>query len=128
MNDRTSKYLLGIACIFAGAFMPLILGTLSLLPPRFDPLDASKFIHFTNLMLLTVIAITVMVNILELVEARGRGKDQPGANAPERRHPADRRCGNAAPLHLPVRDDQLLQPDSPPPLRSTSTPCPAPSC
>ena len=74
MNDRTSKYLLGIACIFAGAFMPLILGTLTLLPPGFDPLDAAKFIHFTNLMLLTVIAITVMVNILELVEARGRGR------------------------------------------------------
>ncbi len=33
MTDKTSKYLLGIACIFAGAFMPLILGTLTLLPP-----------------------------------------------------------------------------------------------
>ena len=33
MNDKTSKYLLGIACIFAGAFMPLILSTPTLLPP-----------------------------------------------------------------------------------------------
>ena len=37
MTFNISKHLLGIACIIAGAFLPLILSALTLLPPGFDP-------------------------------------------------------------------------------------------
>ena len=74
MTVNISKHLLGIACINAGAFTPPILVTLTLMPPEFDPADAARLIHFiTTPMLLTVMAITVLVNVRESSEARGRG-------------------------------------------------------
>ena len=102
MTVNISKQLLGIACIIAGAFIPLILCTLNWLPSGFDPLEAAEFIHLTTPLLLTVMAITVLVNVRGVVGSPRPGRDQPGATAPERRHPADRRCGNSAPLHLPA--------------------------
>ena len=74
MTVNISKHLLGIACIIAGAFTPPILVTLTLLPPEFDPADAARLIHFiTTPMLLTVMVVTVLVNLRESSEARGRG-------------------------------------------------------
>ena len=77
MIVNISKQLLGMACIIAGAFIPLILCTLSWLPYGFDPPDsipeAANFIHLTTPLLLTVIAINVLVNDRESSEARGRG-------------------------------------------------------
>ena len=74
MTVNISKHLLGIACINAGAFIPLILCTLNWLPPEFDPADAARLIHFiTTPMLLTVMVVTVLVNVRESSEARGRG-------------------------------------------------------
>ena len=74
MTVNISKQLLGIACIIAGAFIPLILCTLNWLPSGFDPLEATEFIHLTTPLLLTVMAITVLVNLRESSEARGRGE------------------------------------------------------
>ena len=74
MTVNISKQLLGIACIIAGAFIPLILCTLNWLPTGFDPADAAEFIHLTTPLLLTVMAITVLVNIRESSEARGLGQ------------------------------------------------------
>ena len=73
MTVNISKQLLGMACIIAGAFIPLILCTLNWLPTGFDPSDAAEFIHLTTPLLLTVMAITVLVNVRESSEARGRG-------------------------------------------------------
>ena len=73
MTVNISKRLLGMACIIAGAFIPLILGTLNWLPSGFDLLEAAEFIHLTTPLLLTVMAITVLVNLRESSEARGRG-------------------------------------------------------
>ena len=73
MTVNISKRLLGIACIFAAVFLPIILGMLTLLPTGFDPLEADSFIQFTSLIPLTVMAITVLVNLRESSEARGRG-------------------------------------------------------
>ena len=73
MTVNISKQLLGMACIIAGAFIPLILCTLSWLPSGFGPLEATEFIHLTTPLLLTVIAINVLVNLRESSEARGRG-------------------------------------------------------
>ena len=74
MTVNISKQLLGMACIIAGAFIPLILCTLNWLPSGFDPgLEAAEFIHLTTPLLLTVMAITVLVNLRESSEARGRG-------------------------------------------------------
>ena len=74
MTVNISKHLLGIACIIAGAFTPPILVTLTLMPPEFDPADAARLIHFiTTPMLLTVMVVTVLVNLRESSEARGRG-------------------------------------------------------
>ena len=75
MTVNISKHLLGIACINAGAFTPPpILVTLTLMPPEFDPADAARLIHFiTTPMLLTVMVVTVLVNLRESSEARGRG-------------------------------------------------------
>ena len=79
MTVNISKHLLGIACIIAGAFIPLILVTLTLIPYEFDPADsipqAAELIHFitTPMLLLTVMAVTVLVNLRESSEARGRG-------------------------------------------------------
>ena len=74
MTVNISKHLLGIACIIAGAFTPPILVTLTLLPTGFDPSDAARLIHFiTTPMLLTVMVVTVLVNLRESSEARGRG-------------------------------------------------------
>ena len=74
MTVNISKHLLGIACIIAGAFTPPILVTLTLMPPEFDPADAARLIHFiTTPMLLTVMVVTVLVNVRESSEARGRG-------------------------------------------------------
>ena len=73
MTVNISKRLLGIACIFAAVFLPIILGMLTLLPPGFDPLETANFIHLTTPLLLTVMAITVLVNVRESSEARGRG-------------------------------------------------------
>ena len=79
MTVNISKQLLGMACIIAGAFIPLILGTLSWLPYGFDPPDsipeAANFIHLTTPLLLTVMAITVLLNLLEASEARSRGQN-----------------------------------------------------
>ena len=114
MTVNISKQLLGMACIIAGTFIPLILCTLNWLPSGFDPLEAAEFIHLTTPLLLTVMAITVLVNLREssgVVGSPRPGRDQPGATAPVRRHPADRRCGNAAPLHLPDRGHEPPQPD-----------------
>ena len=75
MTVNISKQLLGMACIIAGAFIPLILCTLNWLPSGFDPLEAiPEFIHLTTPLLLTVMAITVLVNLRESSEARGRGE------------------------------------------------------
>ena len=74
MTVNISKQLLGMACIIAGAFIPLILCTLNWLPSGFDPLEAAEFIHLTTPLLLTVMAITVLVNLRESSEARGRGE------------------------------------------------------
>ena len=73
MTVNISKRLLGIACIIAGAFFPLILGTLNWLPSVFDPVEAANFILLTTPLLLTVMAINVLVNVRESSEARGRG-------------------------------------------------------
>ena len=73
MTVNISKRLLGIACIIAGAFIPLILCTLNWLPSGFDPRGAARLIQFTSLIPLTVMAITVLVNVRESSEARGRG-------------------------------------------------------
>ena len=73
MTVNISKQLLGMACIIAGAFIPLILCTLNWLPYGFDPADAAEFIHLTTPLLLTVMAITVLVNVRESSEARGLG-------------------------------------------------------
>ena len=78
MTVNISKQLLGMACIVAGAFIPLILCTLNWLPTGFDPPDsipdAAEFIHLTTPLLLTVMAITVLVNVRESSEARGLGE------------------------------------------------------
>ena len=78
MTVNISKQLLGMACIIAGTFIPLILCTLNWLPSGFDPPDsipeAASFIHLTTPLLLTVMAITVLVNLRESSEARGRGE------------------------------------------------------
>ena len=77
MTVNISKQLLGMACIIAGAFIPLILCTLNWLPYGFDPPDsipeAANFIHLTTPLLLMVMAINVLVNLRESSEARGRG-------------------------------------------------------
>ena len=77
MTVNISKQLLGMACIIAGAFIPLILCTLNWLPYGFDPPDsipeAAEFIHLTTPLLLMVMAINVLVNVRESSEARGRG-------------------------------------------------------
>ena len=45
------------------------------MPPEFDPADAARLIHFiTTPMLLTVMVVTVLVNLRESSEARGRGQ------------------------------------------------------
>ena len=62
-----------MACIIAGALIPLILCTLNWLPYGFDPLEAANFIHLTTSLLLTVMAINVLVNVRESSEARSRG-------------------------------------------------------
>ena len=74
MTVNINKQLLGMACIVAGAFIPLILCSLNWLPTGFDPVDAAEFIQLTTPLLLTVMAITVLVNIWESSEARGLGQ------------------------------------------------------
>ena len=74
MTVNISKHLLGMACIIAGAFIPLILCTLNWLPYGFDPQEAAEFIHLTTPLLLTVMAIIVLVNVRESSEARSRGQ------------------------------------------------------
>ena len=74
MTVNISKHLLGVACIVAGAFIPLILCTLNWLPYGFGPQEAAEFIQLTTPLLLTVMAVTVLVNLRESVEARGRGE------------------------------------------------------
>ena len=73
MTVNISKHLLGMACIIAGALIPLILSMLTLLLPGFDPRGAARLIQFTSLIPLTVLAVTVLVNLRESSEARGRG-------------------------------------------------------
>ena len=73
MTVNISKQLLGMACIIAGAFIPLILCTLNWLPYGFGPQEAAEFIQLTTPLLLTVMAINVLVNVRESSEARGRG-------------------------------------------------------
>ena len=48
MTVNISKHLLGIACIIAGALIPLILCMLTLLPTWFDPRGAARLIQFTR--------------------------------------------------------------------------------
>ena len=74
MTVNISKQLLGMACIVAGAFIPLILCTLNWLPTGFNPSDAAEFIQLTTPLLLTVMAINVLVNVRESSEARSRGQ------------------------------------------------------
>ena len=74
MTVNISKHLLGIACIAAGAFIPLILSMLALMPSGFDPGKAAKLIQFTSLIPLTVMTVSVLVNLRESSEARGRGE------------------------------------------------------
>ena len=74
MTINISKHLLGIACIAAGAFIPLILSMLTLLFPGFDPRETAKLIQFTSLIPLTVMTVTVLVNLRESSEARSRGQ------------------------------------------------------
>ena len=71
MTVNISKHLLGMACISAGA---LILCMLTLLPTGFDPRGAAKLIQFTSLIPLTVMAVTVLVNLRQSSEARSRGE------------------------------------------------------
>ena len=71
MTVNISKHLLGIACIIAGALIPLILCMLTLLPTGFDPRGAARLIQFTSTV--TAMAVTVLVNLRESSEARGRG-------------------------------------------------------
>ena len=100
MTVNISKQLLGMACIIAGAFIPLILCTLNWLPYGFGPKEAAEFIHLTTPLLLTVMAITVLVNVRESSEARGRGEtslEQLPRNAATLLTGA---VGIAAPLHL----------------------------
>ena len=78
MTVNISKRMLGIACIIAGALILLIppiliLSILTLLFPGFDPREAARPIQFTSLIPLTVLAVTVLVNLRESSEARGRG-------------------------------------------------------
>ena len=77
MTVNISKRLLGMACIIAGAFIPLILCTLNWLPYGFGSpdsiLEAAEFIHLTTPLLLMVMAITVLVNVRESSEARSQG-------------------------------------------------------
>ena len=74
MTVNISKRLLGMACIIAGALIPLILCMLTLLPTGFDPREAAKLIQFTSLIPLTVMAVTVLVNLRQSSEARSRGE------------------------------------------------------
>ena len=74
MTVNISKQLLGMACIAAGAFIPLILSMLALMPSGFDPGKAAKLIQFTSLIPLTVMTVSVLVNLRESSEARGRGE------------------------------------------------------
>ena len=87
MTVNISKQLLGMACIIAGAFIPLILCTLNWLPSGFDPPDsipeAANFIHLTTPLLMMVMAITVLVNLRESSEARGRGEASRGGTSLE---------------------------------------------
>ena len=111
MTVNISKQLLGMACIIAGAFIPLILCTLNWLPTGFDPADAAEFIHLTTPLLLTVMAITVLVNVRESSEARGLGEtslEQLPRNAATLLTGA---VGMLLLFILPVRGHQLLQPD-----------------
>ena len=79
MTINISKRLLGMACIIAGAIIPLIppiliLSILTLLFPEFDPREAARLIQFTSLIPLTVLAVTVLVNLRESSEARSLGQ------------------------------------------------------
>ena len=74
MTVNISKQLLGMACIIAGAFIPLILCTLNLAALRVrSRWMQPEFIHLTTPLLLTVMVVTVLVNLRESSEARGRG-------------------------------------------------------
>ena len=71
--------MLGMACIAAGALILLIppiliLRMLALLLPGLDPREAARLIQFTSLIPLTVLAVTVLVNLRESSEARSRGQ------------------------------------------------------
>ena len=119
MTVNISKRLLGMACIIAGAFIPLILCTLNWLPYGFDPPgsipEAAEFIHLTTpLLLLMVMAINVLVNLRESSEARGRG----GTSLEQLPHNAATLLTGAVGIlllftYLPDRipGHQLLQPD-----------------
>ena len=77
MTVNISKRLLGMACIIAGALIPLILvhpnlAALRVRSPDSIP-EAARFIHLTTPLLLTVMVVTVLVNLRESSEARGRG-------------------------------------------------------
>ena len=79
MTINISKRLLGMACIAAGVLILLIppiliLSILTLLLPGFDPREAARPIQFTSLIPLTVLAVTVLVNLRESSEARSRGQ------------------------------------------------------
>ena len=74
MTFNISKHLLGIACIGAGTLLPIILIMLALITEEMisKPTGGMKLMHFTTPLVLTVIAITVLVNI------RGRWKPTAG--------------------------------------------------
>ena len=76
MTVNTSKRLLGIACTSIGMFLPAVLAIVATAYPEivYNPLHETKLTHFTNPLILTVIAITVLVNVRGALEAYGRGR------------------------------------------------------
>ena len=118
MTVNISKQLLGMACIVAGAFIPLILCTLNLATHRVrSRWMQPSFIHLTTPLLLTVMAITVLVNVRESSEARGRGGtslEQLPRNAATLLTGA---VGMLAPLHLPGQSPSAPPAGFHPPLR-----------
>ena len=76
MIVNTSKRLLGIACTSIGMFLPAVLAIVATAYPEivYNPLHETKLTHFTNPLILTVIAITVLVNVRGALEASGRGR------------------------------------------------------
>ena len=74
-----------MACIIAGALIPLILCTLNWLPYGFDPLEAANFIHLTTPTAADGHGHQRAGERPGVVGSPQPGRNQPGATAPERR-------------------------------------------